>query len=136
MLTGTVEERMRQALRMTSRIYALALVHDVPFAHPSNRNALRILQRMLESTILVGWTDLPGALLWVLLVGAAAERGQGEGNILTAYLSTTCTYMGFRHWDAVREILVRFLAVEDQLDARAGRQTRGEDDPLDMALPY
>ena len=125
MLTGTVGERMSQAIRITSRIYVLALVHNVPFAHPSNHKALRILQRLLVSTILVGWTDLPGALLWVLLVGAAAERGQGEGNIFPAYLSTTCTYMGFRHWDAVKEILVTFLAVEDKLDTRAGRQAPG-----------
>ena len=123
--TGTVEEKMSQALRITSRIYALALIHDVPFGHPSNRKALQLLQRLIESTILVGWTDLPGALLWVLLVGTALERDQGEGNILTAYLSTTCHYIGFRHWDLVRDTLVTFLAIEDKLDARAGRPARG-----------
>lgn len=124
-LTGTVEGRMSQALCITSRVYALALVHDVPFGHPSNRKALQLLQRLVESTILVGWTDLPGALMWVLLVGTALERDQGEGNILTAYLSTTCHYIGFRHWDVVRDTLVTFLAIEDKLDARAGRQARG-----------
>ena len=124
-LTGTVEEKMSQALRITSRIYALALIHDVPFGHSSNRKALQHLQRLIESTILVGWTDLPGALLWVLLVGTALERDQKEGNILTAYLSTTCHYIGFRHWDLVRDTLMTFLAVEDKLDARAGRPARG-----------
>ncbi len=123
-LTGTVEEKMSQALHITSRIYALALVHDVPFGHPNNRKALQILQQLLESTILVGWTDLPGTLLWVLLVGAASERDYGEGNIIVGYLSAICNYIGLRHWDAVREILVKFMAVEDKLDARAGRPAR------------
>lgn len=124
-LTGTVEERMSQALHITSRVYALALVHGVPFGHPSNRKALQPLQLLLESTILVGWTELPGALLWVLLVGTALERDQGEGNVLTAYLATTCNYIGLRHWDVVRDTLVTFLAIEDKLDARVGRPARG-----------
>ncbi len=123
-LTGTVEGKMSEALHITSRLYALALLHDVPFDHPNNRKALRILQQLLESTILVGWTNLPGVLLWVLLVGAAAERDQGEGNIIAGYLAAICTYIGLRHWDAVREILETFLAVEDKLDARAGRLAR------------
>ena len=123
-LTGSVEEKMSEALHITSRMYVLALVHDVPFGHPNNRRALQILQQLVESTILVGWTDLPGALLWVLLVGTAAERDLGEGNIIAGYLSAICNYVGFRHWDAVREILITFLAVEDKLDGRAGRLAR------------
>lgn len=124
-LAGTVEEKMSEALHIACRLYALALLHDVPFGHPNNRKALQILQQLLESTVLVGWTDLPGVLLWVLLVGAAAERDHGEGNVIAGYLSAICNYIGMRHWDAVREILVTFLAVEDKLDARAGRLVRG-----------
>ena len=123
-LTGTMEEMMSEALHITSRIYALALLHDIPFGHPNNRKALQSLQQLLESTILIGWTDLSGALLWVLLVGAAAERDLGEGNIIAGYLTAICNYIGLRYWDPVREILETFLAVEDKLDARAGRLAR------------
>ena len=121
---GTLEEKISEALYITSRIYALALAYDVPFGHPRNRKALKTLQQLLESTILVGWTNLPGVLLWVLLVGAAAERDHGEGNIIAGYLAAICNYIGMRHWDAVREILITFLAVEDRLDARVGRPAR------------
>ena len=123
--TGTVEERISEAIHITSRIYTLALLHDVPFGHPRNLKALQTLQQLLESTILVGWTDLPGVLLWVLLVGAAAERDHGEGNVIAGYLAAICNYIGMRHWDAVREVLITFLAVEDKVDARAGRPARG-----------
>ena len=123
-LTGTVEEKMNEAIHITCRLYALALLHDVPFGHSNNRKSLLILQQLLESTILVGWTELPGVLLWVLLVGAAAERDHGEGNVIAGYLAAVCNYIGMRHWDAVREILVTFLAIEDKLDARAGRLAR------------
>ncbi|KAK0510174.1 hypothetical protein JMJ35_007568 [Cladonia borealis] len=124
-LIGTVEEKMSEAIYITCRLYALALLHDVPFGHSNNRKSLLLLQQLLESTILVGWTDLPGVLLWVLLVGAAAERDHGEGNVIAGYLAAVCNYIGMRHWDAVREILVTFLAIEDKLDARAGRLARG-----------
>lgn len=123
-LTATVEEKMSEALHITSRIYTLALLHDVPFGHPNNRQALQILQQLLESTVLVGWTDLSGALLWVLLVGAAAERDQEEDHTIAGYLTAICNYIGLRHWDGVREILETFMAVEDKLDARAGRRAR------------
>ena len=123
-LTGTVEEKMSEAIHITCRLYALALLHDVPFGHSNNRTSLLTLQQLLESTILVGWTDLPGVLLWVLLVGAAVERDHGEGNIIAGYLAAICNYIGMRYWDAVEEMLVTFLAIEDKLDTRAGRLAR------------
>ena len=123
-LTGTVEQRMDRVLHLAAAIYGLALAYNRPFGHPENRKPLRLLQKLIESTILVGWKDLPGALLWALLVGTAAERDSGEEKIITRYLANICLYVGVRHWDAVKEILTKFLAIEDLLDERMGRPSR------------
>ena len=117
----SINYQMYQSLYLAGLIYTRALSHDIPFGHPTNLSNMLLLRETLEPTLLVGWRDLPGALLWVLLVGTAAEREGGEGNSLAVNLSSTCNCIGFRHWDTVREILQRFMAIEKKLDERASR---------------
>ena len=117
----SINYRMYESLYLASIIYTRALSRDIPFGHPTNLSNMLLLREALEPTLLVGWRDLPGALLWVLLVGTAAEREGGEGNALAVNLSSTCNCIGFRHWDTVREILQRFMAIEKKVDERASR---------------
>ncbi|KAK3172394.1 hypothetical protein OEA41_005715 [Lepraria neglecta] len=117
----SINYQMYQSLYLAGLIYTRALSRDIPFGHPTNLSNMLLLRETLEPTLLVGWRDLPGALLWVLLVGTAAEREGGEGNALAVNLSSTCNCIGFRHWDTVREILQRFMAIEKKVDERASR---------------
>ena len=124
MTSDSIDDKMHQCLWLAGRIYTRTLTNDIPFGHPSNLATLGLLRKSLKPTLLGGWRDLPGALLWVLLVGTAAERDCREGNFLAGCLSSTCLYIGFRHWDAVRDILERFMAIEDKVDERANRAPR------------
>lgn len=117
--SSSLNHQMCQSLYLASLIYVRAICHDIPFGDSINLDTIQLLRQTLRPTLLVGWRELPGALLWVLLVGMAAERDRGMGNMLAGYTSMICHCIGFRHWGAVREILQRFMAIEAKVDRRA-----------------
>ena len=109
---------VREACRLAGLIYFRALFHNIPFSSSQNTVIMQGLKAALENSILSGWNGAPGLLLWVLLVGTAAARSNGEENFFAGHLSTTCFCL-VTHWYDVQQILATFLRMERMVERLA-----------------
>lgn len=138
--------RTREAIRLTARLYADALVENVHFSR-APRNAAGRPARFVE---IVGhlkhtdldrvWGGLSGILFWiVLVVGAAANRSRVENASVStdqgsgqeeeearqwlAAVAVRCSIiLGFEHGHAVLGSLRNVLDVQDRLERRQCRR--------------
>lgn len=110
---------LEESCYLASLIYFSALVDNIPFNSHLNKSTLDRLRKTIGTSVPGGWDHAPGLLLWVLLVGTAAEREGEEDVFFAAHLSTTCLCVGVRHFGDVRNMLVKFLWVERIVQERA-----------------
>lgn len=109
-----------EACRLAGLIYFRALYHNIPFTSPENTIFTQDLQASLQTTITEGWNGVPGALIWVLVVGTAAKRSDTDVVFLAGHLSTTCiSLVPFGH--DVAQLLKQFLLLERLVDEKASR---------------
>lgn len=114
-----IKDNLNEAIRLAGWIYYRALVRNFRFDDEANLDDARKLRDCIEATALVGWTNYPGALLWVLLVATAALRAQPEGFIVSGHLSTSTLSIGVRQWLPVRRMLEKFRLIEAMVDRNA-----------------
>ena len=114
-----IKDCLSEAIRLAGWIYYRALIRNVRFDDEVNLEDARNLKFYIEATAITGWTELPGALLWVLLVAAAALRSQPEGFVVSGHLSTSTLCVGVRHWLPVRRMLEKFMLIEALVDQNA-----------------
>ena len=122
--TNYISDNLHESLRLTGWIYYRALVCNVPFSDNANLEDAVRLKITIEATVLTGWIDIPGALLWVLLVGTAALRGKPEGFVVSGHLSTSALCVGVRHWLPVRRMLEKFVVLEKMVEENANNMRK------------
>ena len=105
-------------------IFFRALYYNQPFASPDNFDTLQRLRASIEKTILGGWDHFAGILIWVLLVGTAAERKSAELTF-AEHLSKTCCAIGGRGAEDLKITLQKFIDVESLVEAKAARISEG-----------
>ncbi|KAL8821925.1 MAG: hypothetical protein Q9191_007212 [Dirinaria sp. TL-2023a] len=110
---------LEESCRLASLIYFSAMVDNIPFNSHLHMSTLDRLQKTVGRSVLGGWNHAPGLLLWVLLVGTAAERRRDKDMFFAGHLCTTCLCVGIRHFGDVRNMLVKFLWIEKTIRARA-----------------
>lgn len=109
-----------EACRLAGLIYFRALYYNIPFASPENTVFMQDLRKSLQTTITEGWNGVPGALIWALLVGTAAERSDADEVFLAGHLSTTCiSLVPFGH--DIAHLLKKFLLLERLVEEKASR---------------
>lgn len=112
-----------EACRLAGLIYFRALYQNIPFASSENTELMQALRTSLETIFVDGWNGVPGVLLWVLLVGTAAERTNTADVFLAGHLSISCLSLVTLGHD-VSEILMRFLWLEKAVEGKASRFSR------------
>lgn len=112
------DDHIYEACQLAALIYLRALLHNVTFGSPVNSRITHNLKASLASSILYGWNDIPGVLLWILLVGTAADRSNSEDAFFAGHLSSTaqCLVPFLRN---VQKILKKFYWIENVVDERA-----------------
>ena len=110
---------LEESCRLASLIYFSALVDNIPFNSHLNKSTLDRLGKTIERSVLGGWNQAPGLLLWVLLVGTVAEREREDDMFFAGHLSTTCLCVGVRHFEDVRNMLVKFIWIQRMVQERA-----------------
>ena len=109
-----------EACRLAGLIYFRALYHNIAFASPENTVFMQGLRASLQTTIAEGWNGVPGALIWALLVGTAAERSDADDVFLAGHLSTMCiSLVPFGH--NIAQLLKRFLLLERLAEEKSSR---------------
>lgn len=121
-LSSLPGDHVYEACRVASLIYLRAIMHNIPFTNPANFPLMRDLRSALENSILHGWSGFPGALLWTLLIGAAAERMDSEEVFFAGHLSTTSKCIVLL-WNDVQTVLKKFLWIEGVMEERATYST-------------
>lgn len=119
---------LEESCRLASLIYYSALVDNIPFNSHLHIDTLDRLQKTVGRSVLGGWDHAPGLLLWVLLVGTAAERERGKDMFFAGHLSATCLCVGVRHFGDVRNTLVKFLWIENIIQGRGKERKQGRAD--------
>ena len=115
--THSKDDQIYEACRLAALIYFRALVHNVSFGSPINSQIMQNLRFSLASSILCGWNDVPGVLIWTLLVGTAADRSGTEDVFFAGHLSTTSRcLLPLLH--NVSKVLKKFLWIESVVDER------------------
>lgn len=109
-----------EACRLAGLIYFRALYHNIPFTSQENTIFMQGLRESIQATITEGWKGVPGALIWVLLVGTATGRSNADDMFFPGHLSTTCiSLVPFGH--DIAQLLKKFLLLERLVDEKASR---------------
>ena len=77
------------------------------------------LRLQIERTVLGAWDRAPGILIWVLLVGTAAERNGTEKMLFAGHLSLVALCVGLRQYEDVRNMLAKFWCIERLVEKSA-----------------
>lgn len=121
--SNPLRNQVDEACRVSGLIYLRALSHGVPFASPANLALLQDLRKSLDNSTIHGWTESPGVLIWVLLVGTAVERTQHESAFFAGHLSATSICMVAK-WHDVHQMFKKFLRIEKTVEVNALKSTR------------
>ena len=113
------DKEVYECCRLAALIYFRAVVYSVPFNKPVNKPLLGRLRTSIQRSVLGGWDQAFGVLIWVLLVGTAAERQDPTPWVSAGFLSLTCCGVGVRHPHDVRSLLWKFRWIEKIVDERA-----------------
>lgn len=83
-----------------------------PFSSSQNQRSLECLVQSLQfPTHDATFTQYPGILIWILLVGAVAAEGRPERGFLVMFLSRTGVGSEYGWWDEMREMFETFRRV-------------------------
>lgn len=116
--TDSKADHIYEACRLAALIYLRALVHNIPFGNLANSQLMQTLRFSVSSSIFDEWNEIPGVLLWVLLVGTAAARNSTENVFFAGQLSTTSRCL-LPLLCNVQKVLQKFMWVESVVDDRA-----------------
>ena len=116
--TRSKDDLTYEACRLAALIYTRAILHNIPFGSPANSQIAQHLKFSLAGSILNGWNDIPGVLLWILLVGTAADRTDGGDAFFAGHLSTTSRCLLPLLYN-VQKFLKKFHWIESVVDDRA-----------------
>ncbi|KAI9760627.1 MAG: hypothetical protein M1835_000139 [Candelina submexicana] len=102
-----------ESCRLASLIFLRATNYLVPFCDRSNQSLMRKLRAALEKSELDNcWHNLPGALMWPLMVGAAAALRDRERSFFMAHLVRVAMCIGPFVWMDIQESIMKFLWIE------------------------
>ncbi|KAI9717674.1 MAG: hypothetical protein M1812_004619 [Candelaria pacifica] len=107
-------DHIYESCRLSSLIYLRATNYLVPFHDRSNQSLMRKLRSALQKSDLDScWHNLPGALMWPLLVGAAAAlRASRERSFFMAHLVRVALCIGPFVWLDMQHSIMKFLWIE------------------------
>ena len=148
------QDRMNEAIRLTARVYADALVGNVNFSQASSFPSrsqghaehpaafVEIVRHLRHTDLDRVWGGLSGVLFWITLVAGAAakkartkdikeaadlaiEREEEEARQWLAAVAVRCSIiLGFEHGAATLGCLRNMLDIQDKLSRRNMEQRR------------
>ena len=102
-----------ESCRLAALIFLRATNYLIPFYDRTNQSLMRKLRSALEKSPLeTCWHNLPGALMWPLLVGGAAALRDKERSFFMAHLVRVAMCIGPFVWMDMQESIMKFLWIE------------------------
>jgi hypothetical protein len=122
----TSSSTISQMIYAASTIYSgVFRIPSIPFASPHNTKAVETMSRCLEDTRNdETWTEFPGILLWIILVGLAAAVHQPQCSFFAMFafrIGTSAAWWGPRE---AREAIMTFLDIKRKSEGRNTKRRR------------